>query len=266
MNLRKNKIIFLLFLLLITPLFSFSSLRLATTTSVKDSGLLDEVLKVFENKYGIKVEVLAVGSGQAFSLAKRQDVDILIVHSPEDEKIFIKEGWGIKRIPILRNDFVLVGPKEDLAKVKGKDIKTAFKIIAEKKVNFVSRSDFSGTHKKELYLWKTVGINPEKEKWYIKSGAGMGASLILAGEMNAYILTDRATFNTIAYKKLPLEILVEKDKLLENVYSIILLNPEKIPHVKKLEREIKTFIDFFKSQDFIDIVKSKFSSVFEIIK
>lgn len=193
-------------------------------------------------------------------------MDVLIVHSPEDEETFIKEGWGIKRIPILRNDFVLAGPKDDPAKIKGKDIKTAFKIIAEKKVNFVSRSDFSGTHKKELYIWKIININPEKEKWYIKSGARMGASLILAGEISAYILTDRATFNTIAYKKLPLEILVEKDKLLENVYSIILLNPERIPHVKKLEREIRTFVSFFKSQNFIDIVESKFRSMFEIIK
>jgi len=247
-------------------------LRLVTTTSVNDSGILPVLLDEFKKEYSIDVEVLAVGSGQALELAKRGDADILVVHSPADEQKFIQDDYGKERIPFMKNYFVIAGPPDDPCKIYGKTADEAFKAIAEKECLFVSRADNSGTNKCELSIWKEININPDGKEWYLQSGSGMGSSLILASEKGAYILTDKATFMTVAYDKLPLKILVENDNSLENIYSIITLNPDKIPHVALLQGEINDFVDFVTlSQKVRSIIESfgkdKFGfPLFELVK
>ena len=234
-----------------------TALRLVTTTSVSDSGILSVLLDEFKKEYSIDTEVLAVGSGQALELAKRGDADVLIVHSPTDEQKFIDDGYGKERIPFMKNYFVIAGPPDDPCKIEGEVADDAFKAIAENGYSFVSRADASGTNKKELAIWKEVNINPDGKEWYIKSGSGMGASLILASEKSAYILTDKATFMTVAYNKLPLKIFVENDKSLLNTYSIITLNPEKITHVAEIKSEINEFVNFItKSQKARSIIET----------
>jgi tungstate transport system substrate-binding protein len=249
----KKFIIFIVIVLILVSGCSKSSqkvpLRLVTTTSVNDSGIMPVLLDEFKKECSIDVDVLAVGSGQALELARRGDADILIVHSPLDEEKFIEDGYGEKRIPFMKNYFVVAGPPDDLCKIQGKTADEAFKVIAEKGCLFVSRADASGTNKKELAIWKEVNISPDGKEWYIKSGSGMGASLILASEKGAYILTDKATFMTVAYNKLPLKIFVENDNSLLNIYSIITLNPDKVPHVVALKGEINDFVNFITSSN-----------------
>jgi tungstate transport system substrate-binding protein len=242
----KRYFLFLIFILLFIQGCATRKtvLRLVTTTSVSDSGILPVLLDEFKKEYSIDTEILAVGSGQAFELAKRGDADVLIVHSPTDEQKFLEDGFGIERIPFMKNYFVVAGPSDDPCKIQGKTADEAFKAIAEMGYLFVSRADASGTNKKELAIWKEVNIDPDGKEWYIKSGSGMGASLILASEKSAYILTDKATFMTVAYNKLLLKIFIESDKRLENVYSIIVLNSDKFSHLKNLQSEIKAFVDF----------------------
>jgi len=210
------------------------SIVVASTTSTQDSGLFGHILPLFKQKTGIEVKVIAQGTGQALDTGRRGDADVVFVHAKSQEEKFLAEGQGVKRHPVMYNDFVLVGPKGDPAAVKGKDIETALKAIKAKGAPFISRGDRSGTHSAELALWKACGIDIEKEKgpWYRSIGQGMGAALNTAGASEGYVLSDRGTW--ISFKnKGDLAILVEGDKRLFNQYGVMLVNPEKHPNVKK---------------------------------
>lgn len=203
-----------------------SSIILATTTSTQDSGLLDYLLPVFERQSGYSVKTIAVGTGQALKMGENGDADILFVHAPEAEQPFMDAGHGADRRLVMHNDFVIVGPMQDPAGIKGKKAAVeVFQTIADTHSSFVSRGDDSGTHKKELSLWGDAHENLEGS-WYIESGRGMGATLMIASEKTAYTLSDRSSFlaNRV---NLDLEILVEGDAVLLNVYHVMLVNPEK---------------------------------------
>ena len=208
------------------------NLILATTTSTQDSGLLDVLIPMFQEKTGYTVQTVAVGSGQAMTMGQEGNADVLLVHSPSAEKTFMEEGWGKDRALIMHNDFIIVGPADDPAKIKGLGHSEAFKAIATAEAPFVARADKSGTSTKELGIWAKTDVNPAETKpaWYLETGQGMGASLTIASEKGAYTLTDRATF--LANKdSLQMEILVEGDKTLLNVYHVITVNTEKWPKV-----------------------------------
>jgi len=208
------------------------NLILATTTSTQDSGLLDVLIPLFEQQTGYQVQTVAVGTGQALQMGQDGNADVLLVHAPSSEKTFMDGGFGKDRALVMHNDFIIVGPANDPAKIKGLNPTDAFKAIYAAGTTFVSRGDDSGTNKKELDFWKKAALNPKTEKpaWYIETGQGMGAALIVASEKNAYTLTDRATY--LANKSnLQLEILVEKDNALLNVYHVITVNPDKWPKV-----------------------------------
>ncbi len=207
-----------------------TDLILSTTTSTQDSGLLDALIPLFEEQSGYKVKVVAVGTGQALKMGEEGNADVLLVHAPSSEVAFMQAGNGKDRALVMHNDFVIVGPKADPAGIKGKAVADAFKAIYEKQANFVSRGDDSGTHKMELTLWKDVNLDPKGKPWYIETGQGMGATLTVASEKEAYTLTDRATY-LANQKNLSLEILVEGDKKLLNIYHVITVNPEKWPKV-----------------------------------
>ncbi|MFA4915381.1 MAG: substrate-binding domain-containing protein [Syntrophales bacterium] len=217
-------------LLLVIPVLSPAQQKniiLATTTSTQDSGLLDVLLPIFEKKTGYFVKTIAVGSGQAMAMGQRGEADILLVHSPEAEKKFIAEGYGINRRIVMHNDFIVAGPPEDSAKIKGiKPTSEAFKMLSSKGTMFLSRGDNSGTHAREKAIWKACGINPEEERWYQQTGLGMGMTLNVASEKKAYTLTDRGTYLALK-KNLHLDILVEGDPLLLNIYHVIEVNPAK---------------------------------------
>jgi tungstate transport system substrate-binding protein len=210
------------------------SIVVASTTSTQDSGLFGYLLPIFKAKTGIEVKVIAQGTGQALDTARRGDADVVFVHARAQEEKFLAEGFGVKRFDVMYNDFVLVGPKDDPAGVKGKDIETALQTIQARAAPFVSRGDRSGTHSAELALWKQAGIDISASKgpWYREIGQGMGAALNTAGAMNAYVLSDRGTW--ISFKNRgDLDIVVEGDKRLFNQYGVMLVNPEKFPSVKK---------------------------------
>jgi tungstate transport system substrate-binding protein len=207
-------------------------LILATTTSTQDSGLLDVLIPMFEQQTGYKVKTVAVGSGEAIKMGQEGNADVLLVHSPTAEATFMKDGWGKERTLIMHNDFIVVGPAADPAKIKGLAPTEAFKAIAAASATFAARADKSGTSTKELGIWKKAAIDPATTKpaWYLETGQGMGATLTIASEKGAYTLTDRATF--LANKdKLQLEILVEKDNSLLNVYHVITIDTAKWPKV-----------------------------------
>ncbi len=209
-------------------------ITVASTTSTQNSGLFEYMLPKFQEKMGIEVRVVAVGTGQAIRNARNGDADVLFVHHKPSEEKFVSEGFGVKRHDVMYNDFVLIGPKDDAAKVRGlKDITKALDKIAAGKAAFASRGDDSGTHKKERGLWKTAGIAIDESSgsWYRETGSGMGATLNAASGMNAYVLSDRATWLNFGNKG-ELEILVEGDPRLFNQYGIILVNPAKHKHVK----------------------------------
>jgi tungstate transport system substrate-binding protein len=210
-------------------------ITVASTTSTEQSGLFGHLLPRFEQKTGIKVHIVAVGTGQALDLARRGDADVVFVHARSAEEKFLAEGHGVKRYPVMYNDFVLVGPKSDPAKIGGsKDILEALKKLEAAKAPFVSRGDKSGTHLAELDLWKAAGVDIDKAKGpgYRDTGQGMGPALNTASSMNAYILTDRGTW--LAFKNRgDLTTLVEGDKRLFNQYGVMLVNPDKHPSVKK---------------------------------
>jgi tungstate transport system substrate-binding protein len=208
------------------------NLILATTTSTQDSGLLDVLVPLFEEQSGYKVQTVAVGSGQAMEMGQQGNADVLLVHSPSAEKTFMDDGWGKDRSLIMHNDFVIVGPAADSAKIKDLGPVDAFKAIAAAQASFVARSDKSGTSTKELGIWAKTDVDPATAKpaWYVETGQGMGASLTIASEKGAYTLTDRATY--LSNKdKLQLDILVEGNKTLLNVYHVITLNTDKWPKV-----------------------------------
>jgi tungstate transport system substrate-binding protein len=210
------------------------SIVVASTTSTQDSGLFGYLLPIVKQKLGITVKVLAQGTGQALDTARRGDADVVFVHAKSAEEKFLAEGYGVKRYPVMYNDFVLIGPKSDPAGIKGKDILTALQTIKAKSAAFVSRGDRSGTHIAELALWKKAGIDVAHDKgpWYKEIGQGMGAALNMASASGAYVLSDRGTW--LAFKnRADLTILVEGDKRLFNQYGVMLVNPAKHPHVKK---------------------------------
>ena len=211
------------------------SIVVASTTSTQDSGLFEYLLPLFTKKTGITVKVVAQGTGQALDTARRGDADVVFVHAKSAELKFLAEGEGVKRFPVMYNDFVLIGPKSDPAGIKGmKDVAAALQTIKAKQAPFISRGDRSGTHVAELDLWKDSGIDIDKDKgpWYKSIGQGMGAALNTAGASNAYVLSDRGTW--IHFKnKGDLQILVEGDRRMFNQYGVMLVNPAKHPNVKK---------------------------------
>jgi tungstate transport system substrate-binding protein len=223
-----------------------SNLTLATTTSTRDSGLLDALLPAFQSRTGIRVKVVAVGSGQALELGRRGDADLLLTHAPAAEDRFIEEGFGVRREVVMQNDFVLVGPPGDPADVReSSSIADGLARIARQQVAFFSRGDESGTHQKEREIWRLAGIAPDGA-WYLAAGAGMAEVLRMANERNAYTLSDRATF--VAQRdKLDLTILLENDPVLVNPYSVILLNPARHPHVD--HEAARKLADFFLSPE-----------------
>jgi tungstate transport system substrate-binding protein len=225
------------------------SIVVASTTSTEDSGLFRHILPLFKAKTGIDVKVVAQGTGQALDTGRRGDTDVVFVHAKSAEEKFLADGAGVKRYPVMYNDFVLIGPKSDAAGISGgKDIVAALKAIKEKGAPFISRGDRSGTHIAELNLWKAAGIDIEKEKgpWYREIGQGMGAALNTASASNAYVLSDRGTWLSFKNRG-DLTISVEGDKRLFNQYGVILVNPAKHPHVKK---ELgQAFIDWLVSPE-----------------
>ena len=203
---------------------------LATTTSTQDSGLLDVLIPVFEKESGFQVKTISVGSGQAMKMGEKGEADVLLVHSPDAEKKFMADGFGVTRRLVMHNDFIILGPAADPAKIKGATAADAMKRIAQTGPLFVSRGDNSGTHSKEKGLWKASATNPEGEKWYQQTGLGMGQTLNVAAEKKGYVLADRATYLALK-KSLGLDILVEGDGKLLNIYHVIEINPVKWPKV-----------------------------------
>ena len=225
------------------------SIVVASTTSTQDSGLFGYLLPIFKQKTGIDVKVVAQGTGQALDTARRGDADVVFVHGKSAEEKFLGEGFGVKRFPVMYNDFVLIGPGADPAGIKGsKDIVAALKAIKDRAAPFISRGDKSGTHIAELALWTAAGVDIEKDKgaWYKSIGQGMGAALNTASTSNAYVLTDRGTW--LAFKNRgELVIAVEGDRRLFNQYGVMLVNPAKHPSVKKEPGQ--QFIDWLVSTD-----------------
>ncbi len=207
-------------------------LRLATTTSTENSGLIEELLPPFEQINNCKVDVIAVGTGKAIKLGETGDVDIILVHARSKEDKFVVDGFGVDRRDVMYNDFIVLGPTGDPAGIKGQDdVAAAMEKIAAAKSTFVSRGDDSGTHTRELQLWSLANIVPAGN-WYLESGRGMGEVIIMAGERHGYTLSDRGTY--LAFKdKTPLQIVVEGDSRLFNPYGVIMVNPQRHPHVKK---------------------------------
>jgi len=227
---------------------------LATTTSTQDSGLLDELIPVFEKETGYFVKTIAVGSGQAMTMGQKGEADVLLVHSPDAEKKFIDAGYGVNRRLVMHNDFIVIGPGTDPAKIKGiKSSAEALKLIAHANALFLSRSDKSGTHAKEMKLWKQAGINPAGQKWYQETGLGMGQTLSVAAEKKGYTLADRGTYLALK-KNLGLDILVEGDAALLNIYHVIEVNSAKWPKVNA--EGAKAFADFLVSQGTQAIIKT----------
>ena len=224
---------------------------LATTTSTQDSGLLDVLVPLFEKESGLQVKTISVGSGQAMKMGEKGEADVLLVHSPDAEKKFMAEGFGTTRRLVMHNDFIILGPAADPAKIKGSKAAEAMKRIAQTNSLFASRGDNSGTHAKEKGLWKAAGVEPEGQKWYQQTGLGMGQTLNVAAEKKAYILTDRATYLSLK-KGLGLEILVEGDGKLLNIYHVIELNPVKSPKINA--QGGKAFADFMVAKKTQEII------------
>ena len=224
------------------------SIVVSSTTSTQDSGLFGHILPMFKARTGIDVKVVSQGTGQALDTGRRGDADVVFVHAKSQEEKFVAEGAGVKRHPVMYNDFVLIGPNNDPAGVKGRDIAAALKSLKDKSASFISRGDRSGTHSAELNLWKIAGIDIAKDKgaWYKEIGQSMGAALNIASASNSYVLTDRGTWLSFKNRG-DLDILVEGDNKLFNQYGVILVSPEKHKHVKK---ELgQAFIDWLISSD-----------------
>jgi tungstate transport system substrate-binding protein len=230
------------------------NLILATTTSTQDSGLLDVLIPVFEKKTGYFVKTIAVGSGQAMAMGQKGEADVMLVHSPDAEKKFIADGFGVNRLIVMHNDYIVIGPSADPAAIKGATSTVeAFKKIAAAGSLFMSRGDNSGTHAKEIGIWKAAGIKPEGQKWYQQTGLGMGQTLNVAAEKKGYTLADRGTWLSMQ-QKLGLPILKEGDPILLNVYHVIQVNPVKWPKVNA--DGAKAFSDFMLSADTQGIIKT----------
>jgi len=251
----------LCFLALVFPLCIFTAygaasnshnIILSTTTSTQDSGLLDVLVPLFEKQTGYSVKTVSVGTGQALALAAKGDADVVLVHAPDLEKKYVAEGKLLNRRLVMYNDFVIIGPKDDRAKVRSmKSAAGALKAIAQAKANFVSRGDNSGTHVLEKSLWKAAGIEP-KGGWYIEAGQGMGATLGIANERSAYTITDRGTY--LAYgKRINLPVLVEADRALLNIYSVTEVNPANGPRINS--NGGKAFADFMVAPQTQEVIR-----------
>jgi tungstate transport system substrate-binding protein len=239
-------LVVLFFVTSCNPATPTKDLLLISTTSTQDSGLLDVLLPAFKAQTGYSVQLVAVGSGQALKIGEQGNADVILLHSPAAEKEFVANGFGIDRRLVMHNDFVIVGPASDPAGIDGKTPAEALKKIFASGATFVSRGDDSGTHVKELALWKSAGLEPAGKDWYLETGQGQGATLSITSEKGGYALTDRGTF--LAYKSnVDLEILVEGDPGLLNVYHVITVNPEKFPSVN-LEGA-KAFANFITSDE-----------------
>ncbi len=224
-------------------------ITVASTTSTEQSGLFAHLLPIFQRKSGVRVRIIALGTGQALELGRRGDADVVFVHDQEAEEKFVANGFGIGRKRVMYNDFVLIGPKDDPAKVAGsQDVVAAFKSIESQRAPFVSRGDNSGTHAAELRYWRAAGVDlaAGKGNWYRELGAGMGPAMNTASSMNAYILADRATW--LAFRnRSALSIQVQGDQRLFNQYGVMLVNPERHPHVRK--EQAQGFIDWLVSKE-----------------
>jgi len=230
------------------------SIVVSSTTSTEQSGLFGFMLPIFKMKTGIDVKVVAVGTGQALDIGRRGDADVVFVHDKPAEEKFVSEGYATKRVEVMYNDFVLIGPKSDPAKIGGgKDIKAAFQKIASAQAPFVSRGDKSGTHAAELRYWKDAAITVGPSAWYKETGSGMGPALNTASAMNGYILADRGTWLSFKNRG-DLTILVQGDPKLFNQYGVMLVNPAKFSHVKKAEGQ--AFIDWITSKNGQDVIAS----------
>ena len=231
------------------------TLRLTTTTSVNDSGLMDYLRQPLKDDTGIEMEIVSKGSGAAIEDGRQGNADVILVHSPKAEKEFVDEGFGMDRISFMHNYFVIVGPEDDPAKIEGLSAEDAFKSIKDTNSVFVSRGDESGTHKKELSIWEAAGVKPEDleaDKNYNELGDGMGATLKFASENQGYTLTDLGTFLSMQ-KDLKLKVLVDQSDSLKNTYSIILVNPDKVEGVnKELAKEFQDWMTSEKAAELID--------------
>jgi len=252
---------FFLFVLILSVIFiSIASagtrIRCASTTSTQNSGLLDYILPLFEKKTGIKVDVVAVGTGAALEIGKRGDADVVLVHAKELELKAVEEGYFVNRHDVMYNDFVIIGPPDDPARIKGlNSAAEAFGAIAKKTSPFVSRGDKSGTHMKELSIWKKINIDPEGQKWYLEVGQGMEKTQRIANEKRAYTLTDRGTWLATKEKdRLDMIIVLEGDPVLFNQYGIMAVNPEKHRHVKY--KEAMEFVNWLISEEGQDAIAS----------
>lgn len=249
--------LFRVLLVLLSIMFSIFILRIyaetrvlcASTTSTENSGLFDYILPMFEKKTGIKVKVVARGTGAAIEMGKRGDADMIFVHAKEQELKAVEEGYFVNRHDVMYNDFVIIAPSDDPVKIKGmKSANEAFRKIAEKAYPFVSRGDNSGTHTKELAIWKKTGIDPKGQKWYLEAGQGMEKTQRIANEKRAYTLTDRGTWIATRDKdKLEMIIVLEGDPILFNQYGVMAVNPEKHKHVKY--QEAMKFINWLISKE-----------------
>jgi len=245
---KKSFIVLLLMLSACTTSQS-KDLLLVSTTSTQDSGLLDVLLPAFESQTGYHVRLVATGSGQALKIGEVGNADVILLHSPDAEKEFVANGFGVDRRLVMHNDFVIVGPPSDPAAVQTQgtlDVKHVFESIYSSSSTFVSRGDASGTHVKELAIWEKAGLDPHGQSWYIETGQGQGNTLTIASEKGGYALVDRGTF--LAYKaNLALNILFEGDPFLLNVYHVLTVNPEKWPSVNL--KGAKAFSDFITSSE-----------------
>jgi tungstate transport system substrate-binding protein len=227
---------------------------LATTTSTQDSGLLDVLIPVFEKDTGYFVKTISVGSGQAMKMGEKGEADVLLVHSPDAEKKVVEQGFAINRRLVMHNDFIIVGPPADPAKIKAvKSSKEALKKIAAANALFLSRADNSGTNALEKKLWKSIGLNPEGQKWYQQTGLGMGETLNVTAEKKGYTIADRGTYLSLK-KTLGLDILVERDPSLLNIYHVMEVNPANWPKVN--HAGAKAFADFMVSKKTQEIIKT----------
>jgi len=206
-------------------------LILTTATGPQDAGLLDVLIPIFEKQTGYRVKTVAVGTGAALQMARNGNADVLLTHAPSAERVLMREGWGRDRLLVMRNDYVIVGPTADPAGIRGMpSAADAFRRIAAARATFISRGDDSGTHQTERQLWASIGLNPDGQAWYLESGQGMGATLAIASAKSAYTLTDLSTY-LVGRPHLQLEVLVEGDPVLLNVYHVITVNPERWPGV-----------------------------------
>jgi len=251
---KRISILVLLLTVIATAAFAETRIRMASTTSTQNSGLFDYLLPIFEKKTGIKVDVVAVGTGAAIEIGKRGDADVVFVHAKEQELKAVEEGFFVNRHDVMYNDFLVIGPSNDPAKIKGvKSAPDAFKTIAESGASFVSRGDKSGTHTKELSLWKKTGIDPTGQKWYLEVGQGMEKTQRVADEKRAYTLTDRGTWLATKDKdKLDMVVVLEGDPSLFNQYGVMAVNPEKSRTVKY--KEAMEFVNWVVSKDGQDAV------------